>query len=148
MRKADRISSIIILCICGYFWYKSTGFTKFGSLFPQVVVAILGFLALLLVGLSFRKTDKTEETEQADVKYLNIVIAVPVIILWIFFIRLVGFAVSSMLFFSAITIIFEERKHPFLYYLKKVGIIVATVLFFYFFFSSLLRVPFPRGVLF
>ena len=152
MRKADRISAAIILCMCGYFWYKSTSFTKFGFLFPQVVVAILGFLSLLLLGLSFVKKDKSEKSdqvsEQVDVKYLNIVIAAFLIFLWIFFIRLIGFAVSSILFFSAITIVFGERKQPFLHYFRKVGIIVATVLFFYFFFSRLLNVPFPKGVLF
>ena len=148
MRKADRISPAILLCICGYFWYKSTSFTKFGSLFPQVVVAILGFLSLLLLGLSFVKTEKAEETEQINVKYLNIVIAALLIILWIIFIRLIGFAVSSVVFFSAFTIIFEQRKQPFFHYARKVGIIVVTVLFFYFFFSRLLNVPFPKGVLF
>ena len=148
MKNADRISPAVLLCICGYFWYRSTGFTKFGSLFPQVVVAILGFLSLLLLGMSFIKTEKTKEPEKTDINYLNILIAAFLILLWIFFIRLLGFAVSSILFFSAITVIFEQRKQPFFHYAWKVGIIVATVLFFYLFFSRLLNVPFPKGVLF
>ena len=148
MRNANRISAVIILGICAYFWYESTGFTKFGSLFPQVVVAILGFLALLLLIMSFIKTEKTKVFEKISVKYINIVIALLLIISWGIFIRMLGFVVTSVLFFSVIIIIFEKRKQPILYYLKKIGMILVTVGVFYFFFSWLLLVPFPKGVLF
>lgn len=148
MRNANRISAVIILGICAYFWYESSTFTRFGSLFPQVVVAILGLLALLLLVMSFVKTEKTRVFEKVSVKYINIVIAVLLIISWGIFIRLLGFVVTSVLFFSVIMIIFEKRKQPVLYYVKKLGMIVATVGIFYFFFSWLLLVPFPKGVLF
>jgi hypothetical protein len=76
------------------------------------------------------------------------VIALLLIISWGIFIRMLGFVVTSVLFFSVIMIIFEKRKQPILYYLKKIGMILVTVGVFYFFFSWLLLVPFPKGVLF
>lgn len=148
MKNANRISAVIILGICAYFWYESSTFTRFGSLFPQVVIAILGLLALLLLVMSFVKTEKTRVFEKVSVKYINIVIAVLLIISWGIFIRLLGFVVTSVLFFSVIMIIFEKRKQPVFYYVKKLGMIVVTVGIFYYFFSWLLLVPFPKGVLF
>jgi len=149
MKNADRISSIVILGLCAYFWYESTRFTKFGSLFPQAVVIALSLLALMLLIVSFfRRREKVKAFEQTGVKYINIVIAGLLIIAWTFFIKLLGFVVTSAVFFSVITIIFDSKKKTALYLLKKIGVVVATVGFFYLFFSKLLLVPFPKGVLF
>jgi putative tricarboxylic transport membrane protein len=149
MKNADRISSITILCLCAYFWYKSTHFTKFGFLFPHAVVIALGLLALTLLIVSFfRKHEKVKAFEQTGVKYINIVTAGLLIMAWTFFIKLLGFLVTSVVFFSVIAIMFDSREKTALYLLKKIGVVVATVGFFYFFFSKLLLVPFPKGVLF
>jgi len=149
MKNADRISSIAILSLCAYFWYESTRFTKFGSLFPQAVVIALGLLALTLLIVSFfRKREKVKAFEQAGVKYINIVTAGLLIIAWTFFIKLLGFVITSVVFFSVITIMFDSKKKTVFYMLKKIATVVATIGFFYLFFSKLLLVPFPKGVLF
>lgn len=149
MKNADRISSIAILGLCAYFWIESRRFTMFGLLFPQAVVIALGLLALALLIVSFfRKREKVKALEQTGVKYLNIIAAGLLLIAWTFFIKLLGFVVTSAVFFSVIAIMFDSRKKTALYLLKKIAVVVATVGFFYLFFSKVLLVPFPRGVLF
>lgn len=149
MRNADSISSIVILGICTYFWIESTKFTKFGSLFPQAVVIALGLAALALLIVSFfRRRERVKAFEQTGVKYLNIVITGLLVVAWVFFIKLLGFMVTSIVFFAVITILFDSRKKTALYIIKKIAVVVATVGFFYLFFSKLLLVPFPKGALF
>jgi len=148
MRNADRVSSLIILGICVYFVLESKNFSKFGSFFPQVIVSILGFLALMLLVMSFIKTEKGKVFEEISIKYSNIVIAVLLVIAWVFFIKLLGFVVTSVLFFSIITIIFDRKKRPFSHFLIKIGAVGVTVGAFYLFFARLLLVPFPKGILF
>ena len=148
MKNADRITSIILLGICGYFFIEGRTFTQFGRLFPQTIIVILALLSLLLLILSFTRTERNVILGKLSRKHIIIVISVLLIAAWGFFINIFGFVVSSILFFSLINIMLDKRQRGFLPVLKKVGIITVMVGVFYFFFAKLLLVPFPRGYLF
>lgn len=148
MRNADRISAIVILGICGYFWYESRTFTKFGLLFPQVIVTILSLLSLTLLIMSFLKPGRSTVFGNINTSYFTVVLAVLLMVSWIFFIKILGFLVTSVVFFSIMLILFDRRKRTLSYYLIKIGTVILTVSAFYLFFARLLLVPFPRGVLF
>jgi len=148
MKNADRITSIILLGICGYFFIEGRTFTQFGRLFPQTIIVILALLSLLLLILSFTRTERNVILGKLSRKHIIIVISVLLIAAWGFFINIFGFVVSSILFFSLINIMLDKRQRGFLPVLKKVGIITVVVGAFYFFFATLLLVPFPRGYLF
>ena len=148
MKNADRITSIIMLGICGYFFIEGRTFTQFGKLFPQTIIVILALLSLLLLILSFTRTERNVILGKLSRKHIIIVISVLLIAAWGFFINIFGFVVSSILFFSLINTMLDKRQRGFLPVLKKVGIITVVVGAFYFFFATLLLVPFPRGYLF
>ena len=148
MKNADRITSIILLGICGYFFIEGRTFTQFGRLFPQTIIVILALLSLLLLILSFTRTERNVILGKLSRKHIIIVISVLLIAAWGFFINIFGFVVSSILFFSLINIMLDKRQRGFLPVLKKVGIITVVVGAFYFFFATLLLIPFPRGYLF
>lgn len=148
MKNADRITSIIMLGICGYFFIEGRTFTQFGKLFPQTIIVILALLSLLLLILSFTRTERNVILGKLSRKHIIIVISVLLIAAWGFFINIFGFVVSSILFFSLINTMLDKRQRGFKPVLKKVGIITVMVGVFYFFFAKLLLVPFPRGYLF
>lgn len=148
MKNADRITSIIMLGICGYFFIEGRTFTQFGKLFPHTIIVILGLLSLLLLILSFTRTERNVILGKLSRKHIIIVISVLLIAAWGFFINILGFVVSSILFFSLINIMLDKRQRGFRPVFKKVGIITVVIGAFYFFFAKLLLVPFPRGYLF
>jgi hypothetical protein len=148
MRNADRVSALIILGICVYFWVESRTFTRFGYLFPQVIVAILGLLSLTLLVLSFVKpAERVLFKKEEGISYLPVILAVILMIAWVFFVKLLGFLVTSVIFFSLMLILFDRRKRSLVYYLTKVGTVILVVGAFYLFFARVLLVPFPRGIL-
>jgi len=145
MKTADRISSILILAICAYFWIEAQSFTKYGKFFPQVITIILGSLALILLVMSFFKPGKGKVFAMEGVKYIITLISVFLLIAWVFFINILGFVTSSVIFFSIMSVLLSKKgKNPY-YYAMKVGIVVIIILVFYFFFSRVLLVPFPEG---
>ena len=148
MRNVDRIASIIILGICAYFWTESRDFTQFGQLFPQVIVIILGLLSLALLVVSFvRPQQKRPFKKEEGISFLPVMIAVVLMIAWVFIIQLLGFLVTSTLFFSLMVILFDRKKRTPVYYLVRIGTVTLVTVSFYLFFARLLLVPFPRGVL-
>ena len=148
MRNADRISFLVILGICIYFWIESRGFGKYGVLFPQVIIIILGLLALLLFVVSFIEPKERKVFRDKTVRYSFILLIIFLFIAWIALIRFIGFVVSSILFISIINVLIDRKKRTSGSIVLKILIIGAVVGAFYLFFSKLLLVSFPKGFLF
>jgi len=148
MRNADRISFLIIMGICAYFWTESLSFTRFGFLFPRVIVAILGFLALLLFVLSFFKKERVRIFAGDNIRYPVIVLCVILVLAWAFFIKMLGFVTTSVVFISVLTVLLDKKHRSFRAVTVKILTTCVFVGAFYFFFSKLLLVSFPKGVLF
>jgi len=148
MRNADRISFFVIIGICIYFWIESRGFGKYGVLFPQVIVFILGLLACVLFVVSFIEPKDRAVFRDKTLRYGFILLIIFLFIAWIALIRFMGFVVSSILFISIINVLIDKKKRTPLAITVKVLIIGVTVGAFYLFFSKLLLVSFPKGFLF
>lgn len=152
MRSTDRISALVLLALCGYFYAVTGDFNRLGRLFPRTIIIILGVLSgVLLVSSFLPRAEKLKEKKAfgpVSTSYMEIGLAAGLFVAWAFLLHLIGFAVTSFIFFSAIAVIFEKRNKPFTYYVVKVASIGLSIAVFYYFFSSLLRVPFPRGLLF
>jgi asparagine N-glycosylation enzyme membrane subunit Stt3 len=152
MRSVDRLSALLLLAICGYFWAVSGDFNRMGRLFPRTIIVILGVLALVLLIWSFLPRTRHLREKKAfapvSTSYWEVGGAAGLFVAWAFFLHVVGFAVTSFIFFSVVGVLFEKREKPFTYYVVKVASIGVTIAVFYYFFAQLLRVPFPRGVLF
>ena len=146
MRLAERISSLVILGMCALFYTQSLRFSRYSALFPRVVIMILAFLAILLFILTFfRKSDQSfRKTEDS----LQSLIALALMAAWVFVINVLGFAITSFLFFSAMSIFLDERSRSGWRLVRRLGFIAVTVGAFYAFFAFFLWVPFPEGMLF
>jgi len=148
MKRSDRIASIILIGICTYFWIKAKSFSKFGAFFPKVVIIVLGILSLLLLVQSFIKKEDIKIFRETSTKYITIIISSLLIIIWGFFINVLGFVFTSILFFTIIYIILDRKKRGFSAILIKIVTVILIVGLFYIFFEKILLVPFPKGILF
>jgi len=147
MKTADRISAILILAICVYFWTEADSFTKYGRFFPQIITIILGLLTLVLLIMSFTKPLKEKVFTIEVTKYIIIIISIILFIVWVFFINILGFVTSSVIFFSIMNVILSKKGKKFSHYAVRIGMVIIIILFFYIFFSRILLVPFPSGLL-
>ncbi len=146
MKNADRISAGVIIGISAYFLIETRSFEKFGSFFPVVIAFVLaGFAAALFVASFIRKS---EEEKKEKIKLSSVLLIILIIVAWAFFITVIGFLVTCILFFLLVTIAYDRRRRDLRHILIKVGAVGTTVTAFYFFFAKFLLVPFPRGLLF
>ena len=147
MKNANRITAAVLLCLCIYFFIESGNFTSFGLLFPRVIVGILAFLSLMLLILSFVKPEEGKVFDTLNIRYLPVIISVSLMIAWAFIIDLIGFYITSIVFFPLIVVFLDRKSKP-IVLIRNIGIVIAIVTGFYFFFVKVLQVPFPTGVLF
>ena len=146
MKLAERISSIVILGMCGLFFALSSDFSKFGALFPRVIIGILAALSLTLFVMTFFG-EQTAPVAKAN-QSMKSIYALALMVAWAFVIDVIGFAVTSVIFFSIITIFLDKKTRSGIGLLMRVGIVILVVGVFYVFFALFLFVPFPQGVLF
>ncbi|MBN2322970.1 MAG: tripartite tricarboxylate transporter TctB family protein [Spirochaetes bacterium] len=148
MRNADRIISIVLLGICAFFFVEARSFTRFGRFFPLTIIIILAALSLFLLVLSFVKPGLSAIFGRLHRRHIAIAISIVLIGAWGILINVLGFVVTSVILFTVINVLLDEKHRSFLSILKKMGIITVVVGVFYLFFAQLLLVPFPRGCLF
>jgi hypothetical protein len=148
MRNADRVSFLIIIGICIYFWIESRGFGRYGVLFPQVIIIILGLLACVLLAVSFFEPKDRRIFSGQNIRYAFILFIIFLFIAWIALIRYIGFVITSIVFISIINVLIDRRKRSPKAVAVKLLVIGAIVVAFYLFFSRLLLVSFPKGILF
>jgi hypothetical protein len=146
MKRADRISSIVILLISGFFLIEAQSFSPLSGLFPRVSIFLLAGLALLLLIHSFTGKDKGETFDSAAFRHIPSLISLMLMVVWGILIPVIGFLVTSLIFFPLITLYLDRGAAG----KKKLGRIAITeglTLAFYLFFTRVLYVPFPEGFL-
>ena len=146
MKNADRIAAVVLLGLCVWFLTLSAKFSPYSGLFPRTIVVILGLLALALLVVSLIRPEEGSVFGALSASYWPIAISGGLMVGWLFFITVVGFLVSSLVFFALITLYLEGQRTA-RAILSKIGIVWALTVAFYLFFAGVLMVPFPRGLL-
>ena len=148
MRTADRASSLTLLGMSAYFLFESRKFSPFGALFPRVIIYILITLSAALFLSSFFKKKGGAQPERDTHNILPGIITFILIIAWAVLINYIGFFVTSVFFFTAITLFLDGGASTKTTRLKRLLITAGVVTAFYLFFAKVLIVPFPEGILF
>ena len=146
MRLAERISSVVILGVCVLFFLLSRGFSRYGALFPQVIIGILAALSITMFFMTFRKATIAQDEKKPQ--SLRSLYALALMIAWAFVIDFLGFAVTSVIFFAVISIFLDKKARTGIHLVKRVGLVIGLVGVFYVFFALFLFVPFPEGIAF
>ena len=146
MKRADRISSLAILGLCIYFFIEAGDFTPLSGLFPKVVIFLLGGLSLLLFIVTFIRKDNGETFDSASFRHIPSLLSLLLMIVWGILIPVIGFLVTSLIFFPLITV-YLDRKTSGRKKLGRIALVEGLTVVFYLFFTRFLYVPFPEGFL-
>ncbi len=147
MKLSDRISTLLILGLCAFFFVKSADFTALGALFPRVVIIILASLALLQFILTFTRRKEKESFEYMAFRHVPTLLSLALMVGWAVLIPVLGFLVSALIFFPLITL-YLDRTAPPRKKVKRAATAWLTSIAFWLFFTKVLYVPFPTGILF
>jgi hypothetical protein len=146
MKRADRISSLVILAICVFFFAGAKEFSPLSGLFPRVVLFILGLLSLLLFIATFLHRNDGAEFDSASFRHIPSLIALLLMVAWGILIPVIGFLVTSLIFFPLITL-YLDRNTTGKKKLGRIATVEGLTAGFFLFFTQVLYVPFPEGFL-
>lgn len=144
MRKVNIISSLIAMAIAIFFYYNTLDFpsiksTETGADFmPKIFSGGLMILGIILFVQSFFTKEKSPEE-----KMNMIALTAGILLIYLFFIQLLGFYSSTILFMIALLLITKVRKMTILIFVP-----VGISFFIFIFFEKMLKVPIPSGFLF
>jgi hypothetical protein len=147
VKNADRISAAVILGICLYFWIEAREFSPLSGFFPQVIIVLLAALAALLLVFSFIRPREGRVFTGMKSSFLPVLLVVVLLIAWTFLIQVFGFLVTSVVFFTLLTVLLDRNQRRPLAVLKRIAMVIALTVCLYLFFDRLLLVSFPRGLL-
>lgn len=146
--NTDLIGGGLAALFTAVFWLAREEWTFWSAVFPNVILAIIGVLSLLLVVKGFvRPTVRPVFTEGNRVR---IVVTALVLVLWAFALDIFGTYLSSLIAFSFLTVYLATATESLrvVDVVKWVGIIALEIGFFYLIFTRALNVPLPRGMFF
>lgn len=159
----DRIASIVILAFCAFFYYESFGISTQNltgleaSFFPRVLLGSIAVLAILLLIRSFiikkpaavKKEEAGEGVKEKN-KWWQVWVIFALFAVYIFFIDILGFTISSFLFmtvvyFIAVPISIREnfKRHAI-----SVAFLLLVSVALTFIFETFLQVYLPQGIFF
>jgi len=144
--KADRAASVVFLLASVVFWTQTYGLQYNGFVFPRAVIVLIILLSAgLFVQSMVRKGDEQKAFLPANIPY--VLVSIAIVALWIYFLNILGFIVSGVIFLSILTVIIDLGKPNLTAVLKVVAVHTALVVAFWVTFHLILLVPLPEGYL-
>lgn len=142
----DILGGISLLAICSFFFFQlnSDDFSMFGMFFPEKILPMLAFLAVLIIIKGFVKPSRPEK----PIFQINgkMVITLLTGLAWVLLLGRAGFILTSFASLFGLQCAFTPREER---SIKSVAIqfagSLATVLFFHHIFVQYLGVTLPDG---
>ena len=141
-------SGIIGLLLTAVFFINLEKISWMSIGFPKTVVSIMGLVSVILVVLGFVKPSRDQIfSVGSNVRWI---VTGVLFFLWVLFMPVLGFFVSSVIFMTAIVVYLARVRSEVT--IKKffawLPIVIAEVTFFYLIFTQVLHVPLPQGMFF
>ena len=141
-------SGVVGLLLTAVFFFNLENISWMSIGFPKTVVYIMGLVSVILVVLGFVKPSRDQIFNVgSNVRWI---VTGVLFFLWVLFMPVLGFYVSSVIFMTAIVgylarVRTELTMRKFLVWIP---IVIAEVTFFYLIFTQVLHVPLPQGMFF
>jgi hypothetical protein len=146
--KVDMPAVVIAAIFAGiglYVFVSAEAFTSLGAIFPKFVAILLMALSLLAAFVGITRRDHLRPTRNFPIRP---VLVAAVMILWIAVLPRMGFVLSGILAFLAISVVIPgttaSRPRTLVQTLIASIVIVSS---FYFLLRYGLNIPLPRGIL-
>ena len=142
----DRLAAVFLLVVCGVLWFEAGPYSMFASFFPKIVIGVLALLSLVLLIRSSIKGEKKWLFKDVNKKY--IIFVVVILAVWIGMISVLGFFLSSVVFFYLLVWLIGSNKKDLSANILSFVLVCGIVSLFYFIFKEILLVPLPEGIFF
>jgi putative tricarboxylic transport membrane protein len=156
MKKTNVITSIVLLFVSVVLFLHVNMYPAKSGLspvqtpgfYPKLLAIILGVLSLIYLVQSLVIVDESEGVKKIklDKGFYTFLATVGMLILYPFALNLLGFLLSSFIFIFVEIILLTQnakRKMPLI-----IGISVLLVAIMQITFNIILRIPFPKGIIF
>ncbi|MGA7105006.1 MAG: tripartite tricarboxylate transporter TctB family protein [Candidatus Deferrimicrobiaceae bacterium] len=149
----DRLGSILMLAFVASLWMQRSYMTRFGGIFPDIVMEIMGGILVTTLVLSLTKYAAMKEAgekngEDGKINWKDMAVVGGMLLAWAVLLRYLGFALTGVLGFGAISWYLGGMRKD----IKDVGrcllIGVAMTFLMVLVFQRLLEVPLPPGAIF
>jgi len=149
----DRFGSILMLAVVASLWAQRDYMTPYGGIFPDIVMEITAGILVVTLALSFTKyaamkEDAEKKGKEGKTNWKDMVIVGGILLTWAVLLRFLGFALTGILGFGAISWYLGGMARD----IKDIGrcllLGVVIVVLMVVVFQRLLDVPLPPGTLF
>jgi putative tricarboxylic transport membrane protein len=151
----DRISGILLLIFCAFFYYQSTlievkDLTGLqATFFPRLLLGLIAILAIILSIQSFlKKGSKKPKEEQQKQKGWVVWVIFAIFGVYISIIQIIGFIMSSFLFMAVVYVIILPDKKPIKSHLITISGLLVISIALSVIFERFLNVLLPKGIFF
>ncbi|MFY9382728.1 MAG: tripartite tricarboxylate transporter TctB family protein [Acetomicrobium sp.] len=145
MLNSDLYGGLVMLVFAAMFWFHIGDFTKFGLMFPKVIIVLLAVTGIALIVKSKIKPQYVE----SFIKEINKYMAATMLwsLIWVLSANYVGFFVASTISMWAIQWTLSDERN-----LKttivSLAVAIGSVFVIYHIFTQYLYIFFPQGFLF
>jgi hypothetical protein len=146
--NTEIICGVIGLFLTAVFFFALEDISWLSIIFPRTVVYIMGIMSGILVVMAF--VNPTHARIFSDGSNSRWVVTGILFFLWVIFMPILGFFVSTVAFMTAIVGFLARARTQ-----VTIGklmiwtpIVIAEVTFFYLIFTKVLYVPLPEGLFF
>lgn len=150
----DRLGSLLMLVFIAVLWVQRDYTTPFGGIFPDRIMIIMAAFIVVTLILSFtpyrvmKEGDEKEEAVTEGKRWLDMVVVIAIMLLWVLFLRYVGFALLGVAGFASIAWYISGERNNWRTIVKAVAVGLAITYLIIFIFGHLLQVPIPPGEIF
>ena len=145
MLNSDLYGGLIMLAFAGMFWLQMGDFTKFGLMFPKVIIALLAFLGVVMIV----KAKVKPQYVKSFLKDINKYMAATMIwsLVWVLSATYVRFFVASVVSMWAIQWSLSSERNLRISAIS-LAVAIGSVFVIYYVFTKYLYIFFPEGFLF
>lgn len=150
----DRLGSVIMLAFIAILWVQRGYTTPFGGIFPDAVMILMTAFVVLTLILSFtryrtmQEEDEKKEPASEGKRWLDMSVVIAILLLWILFLRYVGFVLTSLVGFTSIAWYISGERNNWRTIVKALAVALAITFLIVYIFGHLLKVPIPPGEIF
>lgn len=139
MKKIDLLLGLILVAICGMFYFMISKLPSKATLYPIFVTSLLLFLTIIHLIITYNKKDDKESTAFKDIELKQLLFVLGASGLYVAMINIIGYITSTVIYILATLLGLKVSKK------SSIIISVGFAAFIYVLFKVLLRVPLPKG---
>ena len=146
--NTEIISGVIGLILTAVFFFALEDISWMSIAFPRTIIYLIALMSGILVVKGFVKP--TRDRIFSVGSNLRWIVTGALFFLWVLFMHVLGFFVSTVVFMSAIVgyLARARTKVTIGKLMMWVPVVIAEVTFFYLIFTKVLYVPLPEGLFF